>query len=184
MIFLILDILILFIIAYMSSTNLFTKDENTKLIEFKIKNSIFEYKKSTKENPTYYDYDYYLLRHNYELKEIYSFVNNRPESDFYKLTKFIYEDDDTYVSSNDDEIINSLKFLMITDNQKQEDIIYSKYINNYKKNKNIYINDLFKNKEKTKMIYKRILQIKETNEYKRIYKSFFIEIFNGNIKIN
>lgn len=167
-------------IVFIDSDNLFTKQENKSLIEFKIKNRFFVYKKSHDNNPTYYDYDYFLLNNNYSLKEIYILVSNRPESIFFKLTKYIYENNSLYLLSTDEEIINSLKFLFVNveNNDIDYDSIKIKSIPNFRNIiENNYIKEILNDKKKKEQILKRVLKIEESNEYKKIYKDFFIETF-------
>lgn len=171
-----LNVLLLLFISYIDNNNLFSGNENKLLIEFKIKHSFFNYKKSTINNPTYYDYDYYLLKNNYSLEEIYQFIKNRPESDYHKLVKYLYDNEGNYLKSSDEEIIKSLKYLFASGNDIEKDSIYIKSIPNFSNIiKNNYIKEIFKNKDKKQNIYNRIKLIEEVNEYNKIYKEFLLD---------
>lgn len=129
-------------------------NENSMIIEFKIKNNIFEYK--TQENPRdYNDYDFYLLNKEYSLPVIFSFIKDRNKSRFYHFLNFLYKNNNEFLEQSDLYIVDSLRFFIA---------------------KEFYVNEI-NTKVNKKLFLSRISKIKEDNEYLFIYKQKFLETF-------
>lgn len=126
---------------------IWSSDLAKKVVNFKIKNSFFHYEKEKEMN-----YDLFMTTNEYSLNEIYKLIKNRPESTYYDLLKLLKEGNQKYFENNDEQIIKSLKVIL---------------------NKEIYKKEL---KENYKIIIpkllKRVNNIKENNDYYKIYKEY------------
>ncbi len=154
LILLITSLMFNFTILTIMENGILTPNENSKIIELKIKNNFFPYKKQT-NNRDYNDYDFYLLNKQYDLKHIYFLIKNRKESRFYSFLSFMYEDNNHFLSLSDNEIIDILKFLIARDD----------FITEIKKS------------PKFIQILERIKKINNNSIYLNIFKEKILEVF-------